>query len=1117
MSEFKIVYGRSGSGKTTYIFNEIKEKIKSDNKIFIIVPEQFSFSAEKHLLDCIEDGSSINAEVLTLSRMAQRVIEETRGNLENHLTKIGKAMILYDVLEKQKDKMHFLKSSEKNLDLAINTINEFKKHNVDLSKIEGLISNVNDPYLRLKLEDVKVITEGYESKISQKFIDEADCLSILANNVESVDFFNDSIIYIDEFAGFTPNEYMIIEKLCTLAKEITVTVCTDSLQKVEKEDESIFFFNEITAEKLLKIASRQGCYIERVNLEGSKKYSSEELKLLEKSLYHFVGSEKKTDKYEDETKDINLFIAKNPYSEVEYVANKILKLVKDNDVRFNEIAIVSGNMDCFANYIKQTFDKYEIPVFIDEKKDVNHNILMKYIVSLLNIFSTNFSYEAMFSYIKSGVINITDDEIFELENYVNKWGIRGNRWYKADFEFEEKNENQDKINSLRKQIVEPILEFKETLMGEKKVSDITLNLYNFIEKNEIAKTILTKADELEKEGKIEEANEFRAGIEIFYAVLDEMNEIFAEDKISFERFNRLLQIGITSSEFGMIPTTFDQVLFGDIDRTKAKDVKVLFVLGMNDGVIPKIMKDEGFLNDSDRDFLKENGMEIAKNTIEALYENQFNIYRTLTMPKDKLYLSYSSQDSTGKALRQSVLFTQIKKVFPNIKEESDVVTPLVYISNSDATFDYAIEKYDEFLDQDEIEEEWKEVLAWYEANEKERLDKTLKGATYTNIPESIDKEKIDKMYGNSLRTSISRLEQYRKCPFSFHLKYGLKLKEEEQLKIKALDTGNFMHDVIDSVFTKIEEKEIDVKTISKEDLSNIVNNIINEKLGINKNYIFTSSAKNIVLTRRLKKTVFQSVDYIVSQLQNSDFELYGHELEFNERKDLKPLTIELDNGKKVVVTGKIDRADIARVDDKTMVRIIDYKSSVKDIDLNQFTAGIQIQLLTYLDEIAEQKNMEGVGALYFNLLDTIVSANRHLSDVELKTELNKKFRMKGIVLSDVKVVKMMDKKIEPSTMSEQIPVYLDKDGNISKGKSSAIDREGFDKLQRYTKHIISEIAKDIYSGDISLKPYNIKKKTPCEWCEYKSVCNFDPKMKGNNYNFIPNQKKEEIIEEIKKT
>ena len=1117
MSEFKIVYGRSGSGKTTYIFNEIKEKVKDNNKIFIIVPEQYSFSAEKHLLDVLSENSSINAEVLTLSRMADRVIEETIGKTKTHISKVGKAMILYDVLENKKDSLNFLKSSDKNLDIAINMINELKKHNIKKETLDSVISNVNDSYLKLKLKDVEDVLEGYESKIEAKYLDEGDALSKLAENIEGVSDFNQSIIYIDEFAGFTTSEYTIIEKLCTLAKEITVTVCTDLVEKVENIDESIFYFNEITAEKLLEIAKRNGCFIEKIDLSIPKKFNSEELKVLEERLYPFAKeSVNSIQKYGKKTQDISLFVAKNPYSEIEYALNKIIELVKTKGYRYRDFAIVSGNMDSYVNNARTSFEKYEIPVFIDEKKDVNHNILMKYIISLLNVLSSNYSYDAMFSYIKSGILDITDDEIFEIETYVKKWGIRGAKWYKDDFEFEEKSENQDRINEVRKRIIEPILDFKNSLSGEKKVRDIVKNLYEFINKHQIDSAILSKADRLEEKGRNETAEEFRAGIQIFFDVLDEMYEIFDEETMSYDRFNKLLQIGITNSEFGLIPATFDQVLFGDIDRTKTKDVKVLFVLGLNDGVIPKILKDEGFLNDKDRDILKENNAEIAKNSVEALYEDQFNIYKTITMPSDKLFLSYSSQDSEGKALRYSILLTQIKKIFSDLSEDSDVVEEKYYISTKDASFDYAIEKYNEFLDDKDIEEEWKEVLAWYNEHEKERLDATVEGAKYSNVPEIIAGDKLQKMYGSNLKTSVSRLEQYRRCPFSFHLKYGLKLQEEEELKIRSLDTGNFMHDVIDTVFTKIEENELDVKTITKEELFNIVNNIINEKLGINKNYIFSSSAKNIVLTRRLKKTVYQSIEYIVEQLKNSSFELYGHEIEFGNQSEFKPLKIDLPNGKEVTVTGKIDRVDIAKLDDKTVFRIIDYKSSVKDVDLNQFMSGIQIQLLTYLDEIANQKNMEGVGVLYFNLLDTIVKANKPMSDEELKKELNKNFKMKGIVVSDVKIVKMMDHKLGPSMSSEQIPIYLDKDENISSGRSFAIDKEGFEKLQKYTKHIISEIAKDIYSGDISLKPFKMNKKTPCEYCEYKAICNFDPKMEKNEYNYISKMKKEEIIEEIKR-
>ncbi len=1107
--EFKIIYGRSGTGKTTYIFNQIKEKIKQKNKIYIIVPEQMSFVAEQHLLNTIDTNSSINAEVLTLSRMADRVISETIGNLQTHLSKIGKSMIIYDALDNQKDKMNFLKSSDKNLELVQRTITEFKKHNVDKENLSKAINNLEDKYLQLKLSDIKNVLDKYQEKIQGSYIDEADSLTILAENIELVDFFTDSIIYIDEFAGFTPIEYKIIEKLCTLAKEITITVCTDSLENVENLDDSIYYFNQITAEKLLDIAKKTGSYIEKINIDEIKKFKSQELLSLAENLYT-----NNTKKYTEKTQDIQLFIAQNPHYEVENVAQNILDLVKNKNYRYKDIAVVSADIENYSEDIKAIFEEYNIPVFIDEKKDVSQNILMKYIISLLNIYANNYSYESMFSYIKSGILEIPANKIFLLENYVKKWGIRGSKWYKSDFEFEEKNDIQDEVNKTKKQIIEPIIELKKNLLGEKTAKEITKKLYEFIEKNNIQENILKKAEELEEKEQKEAADGYRAGIKIFFDVLDEIFMIFENDKMSFERYNKILQIGISQSEFGRIPSSFDQVLFGDTDRTKTRDIKILFLLGINDGAIPNILKDEGFLNDKDRDRLKENNIEIAKNSLELLYENQFNIYKVLCMPEEKLYLSYPVTDKEGKAIRPSILITQIKKIFENLTEDSDIIEKKYKITTKQATLNNVIEKYKQYLDGENIDEEWENAILWYKQNQKDKITKILKGADYTNIPEQITAGNIKEIYGKNLRTSISRLEQYRKCPFSFHLKYGLKLNEEEEFKIRSLDTGNFMHEVIDEVFSKIETNQLDVKTISKEELNKIIEEIINQKLGMSKNYIFTSSPKFIVLTKRLKKVVNESIQYIIEQLKNSKFELYGHELEFNEKSELKPMKIDLENGNQVTVTGKIDRIDIAKTENNTYVRIIDYKSSVKDINLNQVVAGIQIQLLTYLDEISQQKQFDPAGVLYFSLIDTIIKADKKMTDEQLKKEINKNFKMKGMIVADIDIVKMMDKKLAPSTSSDIIPVYLDKEGNISEGKSKTLNKEKFERLQKYTKHIISEISKEIFSGNIDIKPYYMSKKTPCEYCQYKTICNFDPKLENNTYRYIKNLSNEEILSDI---
>ena len=364
-----------------------------------------------------------------------------------------------------------------------------------------------------------------------------------------------------------------------------------------------------------------------------------------------------------------------------------------------------------------------------------------------------------------------------------------------------------------------------------------------------------------------------------------------------------------------------------------------------------------------------------------------------------------------------------------------------------------------------------------------------------------------------MKTSVSRLEQYRRCPFSFHLKYGLKLNEPEEFNIRSADTGSFMHDIIDTFFEYIEDKNIDISTLEEDELKQIIYDIIDERLKMSKNYIFTSTPKYIVLTERLSKVVYESMTYIVDSLKNSKFKVYGTEIEFSDTAEHKPIKIDLSDGRKVELTGKIDRADIANIDGKDYVRIIDYKSSVKDIDLNQVVAGLQIQLISYLDELVEESNLNPAGILYFNLIDKIVNKSKNLTDEEIKSEIRKAYKMKGLIVADIDIARAMDTKLEKG-FSDTIPVYVDKEESINNSRSSTISREKFESLQKYAKKIIKEISSEILDGNIDIKPYYLNKKTGCDYCEYKSICGFNINNKDNNYNYINSYDKDYLLDLI---
>lgn len=660
--------------------------------------------------------------------------------------------------------------------------------------------------------------------------------------------------------------------------------------------------------------------------------------------------------------------------------------------------------------------KYDIPVFIDEKRDLSQNILVKYLISILDIFARNWSYDSVFNYIKCGFLNITPSDIYLLENYALKWEIKGSKWYKADWNFHDEDSTGkatiDHINELRREIVTPLVELKNNLSGNKTAKQISENLYNFLIKNNIDKVLESKIKELNDMQKVDIAAEYETSWKIVMQVLDEIVLVFGDENITFESYMQILKTGLGESKLGTIPMAQDEVTVGDVDRSRSHKIKAVFIIGLNDGMFPSINKAEGFLNDDDREKIKQNGVELAKGTIDRIYEDNFNIYKAFTTAEERIFLSYSSSDMEGKSLRPSVLVSRIKKIFEGLKETSDVIYRKSEISTKENTFKELLINLREFRDGNEIDTKWFDVYNLYNESEEwhEKLASAVKALNYTNTAEKIKKENVEKMYGSTLKTSVSKLEQYSGCPFSYYLKYGLKLNDKETFNVEAVDTGSFMHDVIDNFFGVIEERNINLKEITDEELEKIAAEIVSEKLKLDRNYIFTTTSKYKVLSNRLQKVVTMSVKYIVQSLKQSEFEVFGHELEFGGDGQYKPITVITEDGKKVEITGKIDRVDIMKNPDGTYVRIIDYKSSVKNIDLNQVFYGLQLQLLTYLNETCKVEDFIPAGVLYFNLINPTIETDKNLTDEEVEEKIRQEFKMKGLILSRCNIIKKMEHK-----------------------------------------------------------------------------------------------------------
>ena len=1067
----KIVYGVSGTGKSEYIFNKIKENQKE--KTYIITPEQFSFTAEKRLLDTL-GKATLSCEVLSFERMAYRVIKETIPEKLRNIGKSGKAEIIYDAIEKNQKDLKFLGKSQENIETILTQITEFKKHNITLEKLKTQVNDTSDEYLKAKLNDMLVMYNSLENKINNNFLDENDLLTILAENIEKSHLFDEAIFYIDEFSGFTKQEYSVIEKINKIAKEVYITVCTDDLKISKPPEQDIFYDNKQTIQSLRQIVDFDK--EKQIRLDKKYRFKNEELSHLEENLYAVPYKV-----YNASVNNIKISYLENKYEEVENIATNIVKLVRNEGYRYKDIAVICRDIENYSNLCKAIFDEYEIPVFIDTKKDITQNVLIKYVLSIFDIFTKNWSYEAVFNYIKTGFANI--DNIYELENYCLKWGIKGKKWYeKWDYE---KAENANNFNLEQEKIIKPLLELKESLKENKNAEQISKKIYEFIE------------SKLDKENMSQDMLDV---LEIISNVLEEISSIFKDEKISFDHYSKLLKTGLSSSKLMQIPESQDKVTVGDVNRSRTHKVKAVFIIGVNDGAFPSVNTNEGFFNDIDRENLKKQGFELAKGTKEKMYEENFNIYKAFSTAEEKLFISYPTTDFDGNGLRKSLIISKIKRIFPKLEEKQaeadEVLTKKI-------TFSKLLNNLEN--------KDWNEVYEWYRNNDEEKLEAAIAGLSYTNVPEKLNKDIIHKLLGDNLRASVSKLETYRACPFSYFLKYELKLSEKEKLDIKPVDKGSFLHNTIDEFFKRVDN----VKEISEEEIKAILDDIIDETLS--KGGKFALTAKYRTLVQRLKKVVFISLKYIIESLKNSDFEVLGTEICFG-RGEKDPIEIKLDDGRKVLIEGKIDRVDIAKLPDGKFIRIIDYKSSTNDIDLNKVIAGLQLQLITYVDAMCkENEDVNPAGALYYTLLEPkVLNSIKNMDSEEIEKQIKSNFRMTGLVLANVNVIKAMDKNLSTGK-SNIIPVTLKKDGDIIYSKSRTVTREEFEKLQKYTNKIIKQISKEILDGRIDLKPYYIvsKNTTPCPNCNFKSICAFNPKFKGNDYKFIENKSRQKILDEIK--
>ncbi len=1117
------ITGRSGSGKTMQVYREIRRALeRGDSRLILMVPEQFTLQAERDLIRKLNLPGLLDVEVLSFSRLAHRVFNEVGGLTQIHINDQGRRMILRRLLDSCRDRLTVYKTVSGQsgfIEQISDLLTDLKQHDITPEQMrreaEALDSN---ELLSGKLKDTAQIYEEFNHYLKDRYIDSEDAVNALIERMDQSSFLSGARIWMDGFDYYPPQTIRVMEKLAVLAQDLTITF-TVGLDDTGR-DQDVFRVHALSLQKVRRMAKELHKKERFTHLTGSGRGSSQdpgapEIRHLERELYHYPYRT-----WPDAVHHIEAFAGNNPESEVENLAARIVSLTREKGWRFNEIAVVSGDMEVYGGIIKRVFLEYDIPFFLDEKRPVMENPIVDLVLTVLHVVRRGYRYEDVFKLLKTGFCGLSTDETEQLENYCLEFGIRGKGW-REPFTFGESDETLAALNDCRKRFVSPCLLLEKRLKRSSTVEGMVKALYQYLTEIHLQEQLREWIGELREMGKLDQVNENAQIWNIIMETLDQLVEILGDQEVSSEGFYRILESGFSSLEVGVIPTTLDQVLVGDIRRSKSQDVRARFVVGCNDGILPSGRQEEGLLAAEERDVLCSMGMDLGGSTELLSAEERFGIYTAFCKPSDFLSVSYAVSDAEGRALRPSILMDRLKKLFPRLEITGDrhvEAEPLMRIVTPKSTFPHMVRHMRSLADGNPESDLWWLVYDWYfrhPAWEKRRKD-LEKALFYRNQEAPLGRNKAAGLYSLPIRASVSRLEQYVHCPFSHFVKYGLRPAERKQYAVEAPDIGELFHQSIEGFTAEVAEEGLDWRTLDDEKCGAMIDEIMDRILPEHNHGVLLSTHRYQYLAKRLKRTGKRAVWLLTDHIRRSSFRPIGNEISFGTRGTYPPIEIELPGGVRMYLEGRIDRADIYREGEDAYLSVVDYKSGTESFDLSDAYYGLKLQLLVYLEALLEmeQRKINGKarpgGIFYFRIDDPLINTQEQMADV-IQGEIRKKLKLKGLVLKDVHVVQCMDR--DMNGYSEVLPLGIKKDGTFH-SRSSVLEEEQFFRLLGHIRRLIRDIGDEMLRGNIRIEPVRKGKETACRFCPYDGICQFDSRLEDNGYRLIHPLKDKEVLRKI---
>lgn len=1137
----RFCFGPSGSGKSHRIYEEIMQRAAEEpgRNFLIIVPDQFTMQTQKDLVMRSDRDGILNIDVLSFGRLSHRILEEVGTKEMPVLDDTGKSLVLQKVaadLKEQLPAMGSLLHKQGYIHEVKSAISEFMQYGISTQDMDKLITSAQKRgALAMKLKDLKTLYRGFQDYIRDHFITTEETLDVLRRSLSKSKILKGSVVVFDGFTGFTPIQNRLIQELMRVCAETIVTVTIGVGEDPYKMDgeQKLFHLSKKTVADLEKLAAE--AEVERgedlfVKGGPNRFAKAPALHYLEQNLFRY-----QYEPYAGEQQEIHMFEALSPREEVHQTALYIRHLIREQGMTYRDIAVVIGDLEGYASYVETEFGQLEIPCFLDRTRGIVLNPMIEYIKSALQLYIKDFSYDTVFHFLRSGMADISREEIDELENYVIRTGARGYRTYSRLFtrRTEEMQENaegseqaeektMERLNRIRQQFMDAV----EILhMGsQEKAGDYVSHLYDFLEQNQVQQKLLNYQQQFEKEGDLSRAREYAQIYRLVMDLLDQVYELLGEEEISRQEFADILEAGFGEITVGTIPQNVDRIVVGDMERTRLKQVKVLFFLGVNDGNIPKNASKGGIISDMDREFLIESGTEMAPSPRQQMYIQRLYLYLNMTKPSEQLYLSYAKVNSEGKGIRPSYLIDTVRKLFPAMSVEyPQNRSRLEQIEGRQEGARYLAEELREYVEGTLPEEERQDFYLMYRAYEADAVGRDLlTRAAFRRYRESgLSRIVARALYGQQLENSVSRLETYAACACRHFLQYGLSLQEREEFGFEASDMGTVYHAVLENFAGKLAESNLTWWDFTENFAAKAVKESVEAYAATYGETVLYSSARNEYAITRMSRILTRTVLTLQKHLKQGSFQPDDYELSFRFAEDLDSIHVDLSEDEKMHLQGRIDRIDVSEDAEHVYVKVIDYKSGNRKFDLAALYYGLQLQLVVYMNAAMEMesrkhpdKEIVPAALLYYHIDDPTIETPVELTDEQINEQILAKLRMNGVVNSDPEVVERLDRYMQDKSVV--IPVEKKKDGSFS-ARSGVLSREEMQLISSYVDAKIRSIGREILDGKIAANPYEKGNEEACTYCAYKKVCGFDGSIPGYEKRQLEDLDKQALMQRMQET